>query len=564
MWLKSANNAKALILGTLLASGGFVTVKDSKGWLFPVVYPYRCTLTKFVNWIVTQREIVEVTSRTGDIFTISRGVEGCPANDTTSITQTTTAFTFSDNDSFQLTRPASKDTEVDTELARLETDKLNKSWWILIWLIQWAKSANIASATTTNLATATGNFAHITWTTTITGFGTVTAWTQITLIFDWILTLTRNAVSLILPTGANITTKAGDSAIFESEWSGNWKCVSYLRADWIALNASININALTEKTSLVDNDEFLIYDSVWEVNKKITKRELYIIDWFWNWIDWNVTISSWTTTIIEDMYYNNLTITSPWILNTNGYRIYVKWILSWTGTIINNGWAWWNASAEVAWAWWILTVWTLSEFNASWNWWTWTTDVTSPWGWYWTWWNASFSNLNWVAWWNGWSWNHWIVWWSWWGWWTSVRWKLYNSFLGWILDVIKYKCSWWAWWGWAWSRGVNWTAAWWGGWWGWAHWGLVFLCAFTINFTWNINAIGWNWWNWWVWGWWIWGWWWWGWGWNWWIIFIQWRTISAIWTTNTSAWTAWTFWTWYNNWTAWTAWNAWATIQITI
>jgi len=137
MWLKSANNAKALILGTLLASDGFVTVKDSKGWLFPVVYPYRCTLNKFVSWIVTQREIVEVTSRTGDIFTISRGVEAVPANDTTAITQTTTAFAFSDNDSFQLTRPTSKDTEVDTELARLETDKLNKSWWTLTWLLQW-------------------------------------------------------------------------------------------------------------------------------------------------------------------------------------------------------------------------------------------------------------------------------------------------------------------------------------------------------------------------------------------------------------------------------------------
>jgi len=120
MWLKSANNAKWLILGTVLASAGFVTIKDSRGGIFPSVYPYRCTLTKFVSWIVTQREIVEVTSRTGDTFTISRGVEACPANDTTATSQTTTAFAFADNDSFQLTRPASVDIELDT---------YTSTWW---------------------------------------------------------------------------------------------------------------------------------------------------------------------------------------------------------------------------------------------------------------------------------------------------------------------------------------------------------------------------------------------------------------------------------------------------
>lgn len=68
-------------------------------------------------------------------------------------------------------------------------------------LLQEAKSSNIASATTTNLATATGNEVHITGTTTITGLGTVTAGTAIDVIFDGILTLTHNATSLILPNG---------------------------------------------------------------------------------------------------------------------------------------------------------------------------------------------------------------------------------------------------------------------------------------------------------------------------------------------------------------------------
>lgn len=46
--------------------------------------------------------------------------------------------------------------------------------------------------------------------------------------------------------------------------------------------------------------------------------------------DGNVTVSS-NTTITSDMYYNNLTVNSGVILNTNGFRIFVK------GTLTNNG-----------------------------------------------------------------------------------------------------------------------------------------------------------------------------------------------------------------------------------
>lgn len=89
------------------------------------------------------------------------------------------------------------------------------------------KSTAIPSATTTDLSTATGRFAHITGATTITGFGTVAAGVIRELVFDGALTLTHNATSLILPGGANITTGAGDTAIFVSEGSGNWRCLNY-------------------------------------------------------------------------------------------------------------------------------------------------------------------------------------------------------------------------------------------------------------------------------------------------------------------------------------------------
>jgi hypothetical protein len=98
-----------------------------------------------------------------------------------------------------------------------------------------SKGSNIASASTTNIATATGNFVHITGTTTITALGTAQAGAQRIVVFDGALTLTHNATSLILPTGSNITTAAGDTGLLISEGSGNWKCVAYQKVDGTAL-----------------------------------------------------------------------------------------------------------------------------------------------------------------------------------------------------------------------------------------------------------------------------------------------------------------------------------------
>lgn len=95
-----------------------------------------------------------------------------------------------------------------------------------------SKSANIASAATVDLSTATAAFVHVTGSTgPITSLGTVQAGTRRVVVFDSTPTLTHNATSLILPTGANITAAAGDVATFVSEGSGNWRCVGYTRAD---------------------------------------------------------------------------------------------------------------------------------------------------------------------------------------------------------------------------------------------------------------------------------------------------------------------------------------------
>ncbi len=97
-------------------------------------------------------------------------------------------------------------------------------------LFKGTKGADIASAATTSIGAATGNYVTITGTTGITSFGTGTAgWLRL-VRFAGALTLTHNATSLILPTSANITTAAGDFAIFVSEGSSNWRCLAYYRA----------------------------------------------------------------------------------------------------------------------------------------------------------------------------------------------------------------------------------------------------------------------------------------------------------------------------------------------
>lgn len=90
--------------------------------------------------------------------------------------------------------------------------------------------ANMASASTVELSTATSNYVNITGTTTITAFGAESSGIQVLLKFAGALTLTHHSTSLILPGGNNITTAAGDVAEFVSEGSGNWRCLWYRRA----------------------------------------------------------------------------------------------------------------------------------------------------------------------------------------------------------------------------------------------------------------------------------------------------------------------------------------------
>lgn len=144
--------------------------------------------------------------------------------------------------------------------------------------INEAKGADIASAATTDIGSATGNYVKVTGTTTITALGTIQAGTRRIVEFTGILTLTHNATSLILPTGANITTAAGDVATFVSLGSGNWKCVNYMRYDGTSLTATVTVNsigsAINGASSATPNDTDLVMSVESSVAKKNTWTQI--------------------------------------------------------------------------------------------------------------------------------------------------------------------------------------------------------------------------------------------------------------------------------------------------
>lgn len=93
----------------------------------------------------------------------------------------------------------------------------------------FTKGSDIASASALTLG-ADGNYFDVTGTTAITSIATWNVGDTVRLHFDGALTLTHHATDLILPGAANITTAAGDEAMFVEYATGDWRCISYQRA----------------------------------------------------------------------------------------------------------------------------------------------------------------------------------------------------------------------------------------------------------------------------------------------------------------------------------------------
>ena len=106
-----------------------------------------------------------------------------------------------------------------------------------------APAVTVASAATMLIGAAASNTCNISGTTNITAFDSIPNGAVRNLIFAGVLTLT-NSSNLTLPTGANITTAAGDTAVFVSQGSGIWKCLNYSRASGAALVGAPDVTKL--------------------------------------------------------------------------------------------------------------------------------------------------------------------------------------------------------------------------------------------------------------------------------------------------------------------------------
>lgn len=102
----------------------------------------------------------------------------------------------------------------------------------------------VASNTTANIGGAAANYVNITGTTgPITGFGTVATGALRAITFNAATTITYNATTNILPTSANITTQAGDSALMASEGAGIWRMLGFFPR--VGLPTAFKVGAAT-------------------------------------------------------------------------------------------------------------------------------------------------------------------------------------------------------------------------------------------------------------------------------------------------------------------------------
>ena len=95
------------------------------------------------------------------------------------------------------------------------------------------KGGDIASASPLVIDT-DGDYFDVTGTTNFAAM-TVAADRQFTLQFDGALTMTHHATNLDLPGEANITTAAGDVAVFQSTGSNTVQCIAFTKADGTAV-----------------------------------------------------------------------------------------------------------------------------------------------------------------------------------------------------------------------------------------------------------------------------------------------------------------------------------------
>ena len=135
-------------------------------------------------------------------------------------------------------------TDVEAALDELDNEKAALAGATFTGAINEKQGANIASAATINLTTATGNYTHVTGTTPITAI-TLAQGARRTVVFEGVLTLT-NGANLLLPSWADITTAAGDAAVFIGDAAGVVRCVNYMRKNGLPVISASEVGFIKE------------------------------------------------------------------------------------------------------------------------------------------------------------------------------------------------------------------------------------------------------------------------------------------------------------------------------
>ena len=126
---RTQNNAKGTLLASIASTGATTfSVQSGQGARFPSVYPYLLTIEErdsVAPYAVLKREMVKVTNRATDTFTVTRSAGTCLPSDSSS-TPGTTAYTFTNPSSTTVSLAVSSEVieDIQAEIA----NKLSSVW----------------------------------------------------------------------------------------------------------------------------------------------------------------------------------------------------------------------------------------------------------------------------------------------------------------------------------------------------------------------------------------------------------------------------------------------------
>lgn len=253
----NANGTLAAQDGVTLAAGDRLLVKNESAGANNGIYTVTQLGSAGTPYILTRAtdadsgtELVNAVVKISEGSTLADTEYQCTTNATITVGSTSLTFAAAGGGT-SFTAASTTDQLTGTDTAKGATSDSVAALW--------EQGADVASAATVSLGE--GGYFNITGTTTITDIDFATdkagrtAWVK----FAGALTLTHNASTLILPTSANITTAAGDTACFISEGSDVVRCVSYNRASGSALASVYRLASSTGglASTATTSEEFL-------------------------------------------------------------------------------------------------------------------------------------------------------------------------------------------------------------------------------------------------------------------------------------------------------------------